>query len=62
MCVNNYYGDNGRGSWVLMKEMSEEDLQDQMDEMEVLQSIYENDIVINKESSLKSFHMNIKVK
>ena len=46
---------------MLMKEMSEEDLQDQMDEMEVLQSIYENDIVINKESSLKSFHMNIKV-
>ena len=34
---------------MLMKEMSEEDLQDQMDEMEVLQSIYENDIVINKE-------------
>ena len=46
---------------MLMKEMSEEDLQDQMDEMEVLQSIYENDIIINKESSLKSFHMNNKV-
>ena len=46
----------------VMKEMSEEDLQDQLDELEVFQSIYENDIVINKHSLLKSFHqMNIKV-
>ena len=45
----------------VMKEMSEEDLQNQLDELEVLQSIYENDIVINKHSLLKSFQMNIKV-
>jgi hypothetical protein len=30
----------------VMKEMSEEDLQDQLDELEVFQSSYENDIVI----------------
>ncbi len=60
---NNNNGDiSGRGSRSDERNECEEDLQDQLDELEVFQSIYENDIVINKHSLLKSFHqMNIKV-